>query len=124
MNNSANGRVNIMGPNISTKFSMMDKIPLTTKTDYTNVLTGTFEKTRLSDAYFSQNNIQIIQNGLRKGVYDKSGSTIIVDNQPQDQVVSVMRSIFFQHSKNLDNNIPQQIQELNSYVINYCVKQV
>ena len=124
MNNSANGRVNITGPNISTKFSMMDRIPLNTKTDYSNVLTGTFEKTRLSDAYFSQNNIQIIQNGLRKGVYDKSGGTILVDNQPQDQVVSVMRSIFFQHSKNLDNNIPQQIQELNSYVINYCVKHV
>ena len=72
MNNTANGRVNIMGPNVSTKFSMMDKIPLTTKTDYSNVLTGTFERTRLSDAYFSQNNIQIIQNALRKGVYDKS----------------------------------------------------
>ena len=28
MNNNANGRVDIMGPNVSTKFSMMDKIPL------------------------------------------------------------------------------------------------
>lgn len=124
MNNSANGRVNIMGPNVSTKFSMMDKIPLTTKTDYTNVLTGTFERTRLSDAYFSQNNIQIIQNALRKGVYDRSNQKILVDQQPQDQIVSVMRSMFYQHSKNLDNNISQQIQELNNYVINFCVNQV
>ena len=63
MDNTSNGRINIMGPNISTKFSMMDKIPLPTKTDYSNVLTGTFERTRLSDSYFSQNNIQMIQNG-------------------------------------------------------------
>lgn len=124
MDYSANGRVNIMGPNVSTKFSMMDKIPLTTKTDYSNVLTGTFERTRLSDAYFSQDNIQIIQNGLRKGVYDRSNQKILVDQQPQDQVVSVMRSMFYQYSKNLENNIPKQIQDLNKYVIDFCVNQV
>ena len=124
MNNTANGRIDIMGPNISTKFSMMDKIPLTTNTDYSNVLTGTFERTRLSDAYFSQNNIQIIQNALRKGVYEKSNQKILIDEQPKDQIVSVMRSMFYQHSKNLDNNIPQQIQELNNYVINFTVNAV
>ena len=124
MDYNANGRVNIMGPNVSTKFSMIDKIPLTTKTDYSNVLTGTFERTRLSDAYFSQNNIQIIQNGLRKGVYDRSNQKILVDQQPQDQVVSVMRSMFYQHSKNLEDNIPKQIQDLNKYVIDFCVNQV
>tara|TARA_B100000424_G_scaffold268003_1_gene261937 strand:+ start:1447 stop:1938 length:492 start_codon:yes stop_codon:yes gene_type:complete len=122
--NTTNGRVNIMGPNVSTKFSMMDKIPLTTKTDYSNVLTGTFERTRLSDAYFSQKNIQIIQNALRKGVYDRSNQKILIDQQPEDQIVSVMRSMFYQHSKNLDDNISKQIQELNSYVIDYCVNQV
>ena len=35
-----------------------------------------------------------------------------------------MRSMFYQHSKNLDNNIPQQIQELNNYVINFTVNAV
>ena len=124
MNNSVNGKVNIMGPNVSTKFSMMDKIPLTTKTDYTNVLTGTFEKTRLSDVYFSQNNIQIIQNGLRKGVYDRSNQKILIDEQPRDQLVCIMRSIFYQQSKNLDTNIPQQIEDLNKYVIDFCVNQL
>ena len=124
MNNSVNGKVNIMGPNVSTKFSMMDKIPLTTKTDYTNVLTGTFEKTRLSDVYFSQNNIQIIQNALRKGVYDRSNQKILIDEQPRDQLVCIMRSIFYQQSKNLDTNIPQQIEDLNKYVIDFCVNQL
>jgi hypothetical protein len=100
INYTANGKVNILGPNISTKFSMMDKIPVTTNTDYGNVLTGTFERTPLSDAYFSLANITIIQNALRKGVYDKSDEKIMVDYQPQDQIVSVMRSMFYQHSKN------------------------
>jgi len=117
----SNGKINITGPNISAKFSMMDKIPINTNTNYQNVLTGNFERSRLSDAYFSKQNIQIIQNGIRKGVYDKSQSRILVDNQPEDQIVTVMRAMYLQHSKNLETNISQQIVELNTFVLNYCV---
>jgi len=123
-NNTANGRINIMGPNISTKFSMMDKNPVNTNTNYLNSLTGNFERSPLSDAYFSQNNIQIIQNGIRKGVYDRSQQQIKVGDQSQDQIVTVMRSMYLQHSKNLDTNIAQQIQELNNYVLSYCINNV
>ena len=122
--NNQNGRVNIMGPNLTTKFSMMDKIPINTNTNYQNVLTGNFERSRLSDAFFSQQNIQIIQNSLRKGVHDKSGGTILIDNQPHDSIVSIMRSMYLQHSKNLETNIPGQIQELNNYVLNYAINNV
>ena len=120
----SNGKINIMGPNISAKFSMMDKIPINTNTNYQNVLTGNFERSRLSDAYFSKQNIQIIQNGIRKGVYDKSHSRILVDNQPEDQIVTVMRAMYLQHSKNLETNISQQIVELNTLVLNYCIVSV
>ena len=120
-NNNANGKVNIMGPNLTTKFSMMDKIPLNTNRSYLNSLTGNFERSRLSDTFFSQQNIQIIQNGLRKGVHDKSHGQILIDNQPEDQIATVMRSMYLQHSKNLETNIPQQIQDLNAYVLNFCI---
>ena len=36
--NQYNGKVNIMGPNIATQFSMMDRIPINTNTNYQNVL--------------------------------------------------------------------------------------
>jgi len=120
----SNGKINIMGPNISAKFSMMDKIPINTNTNYQNVLTGNLERSKLSDAYFSRQNIQIIQNGIRKGVYDKSQSRILVDNQPEDQIVTVMRAMYLQYSKNLETNISQQIQELNNFVLNYCIVNV
>ena len=120
----SNGKINIMGPNISTKFSMMDRIPINTNTNYQNVLTGNFERSRLSDSYFSKQNIQIIQNGIRKGVNDKSLKRILVDNQPEDQIVTVMRAMYLQYSKNLELNISQQIEELNSHVLHYCINSV
>ena len=54
----------------------------------------------------------------------RSNQKILVDQQPQDQIVSVMRSMFYQHSKNLDNNIPQQIAILNKNVIDHCINNV
>jgi hypothetical protein len=57
--NQFNGKVNIMGPNIATQFSMMDRIPINTNTNYQNVLAGNFERSMLSDSYFSKKNIDL-----------------------------------------------------------------
>ena len=89
----SNGKINIMGPNTSTLFSMMDKIPINTNTNYQNVLATNFMRSPLSDAYFSKQNIQSIQNGISQGVYTKSQRRIAVDEQPEDQIVTVMRSM-------------------------------
>jgi len=122
--NQYNGKVNIMGPNIATQFSMMDKIPINTNTNYQNVLAGNFERSQLSTTYFSKKNIELIQNSIRKGVYDKSSQRILIDTQAEDQVVLVMRSMYLQYSKNLDTNIETQIAELNNHVLNYCIPSV
>jgi hypothetical protein len=122
--NQFNGKVNIMGPNIATQFSMMDRIPINTNTNYQNVLAGNFERSILSNSYFSKNNIELIQNSIRKGVYDKSNQRILIDKQSEDQLILVMRSMYLQYSKNLDTNIPKQVEELNSHVLNYCIASV
>ena len=124
MNNQGNGRVNILGPNVTTKFSMMDKIPVNTNTNYLNSLTGNLERSKLSDLFFSKQNIQNIQNLLIKGVYEKSNSQIIIDKQPEDNIVMVMRSMYLQYSKNLDNKLNEQVNELNNYVLNFCIPKV
>jgi cellulase/cellobiase CelA1 len=120
----SNGRINIMGPNTSTLFSMMDKIPINTNTNYQNVLAGNFMRSPLSDSYFSKQNIQYIQNGIKQGVYTKSQKRISVDDQPEDQIVTVMRSMYLQYSKNLDSNIQEQVNDLNSRVLNFCINNV
>ena len=121
--NSNNGRVNLNYPDISVKFSMMDKTPIENKS-FLNSLTGIYEKNILSNAYFSNENIQIIQNAIRKGVYDKSNQQYIIDNQNVEHLVSIMRQNYISNSKNLDNNIQQQIAVLNKNVIDHCINNV
>ena len=78
---SSNGRVDILttksaseAPDISNLFAMYDKIPANQCTTFREPTLGQWDETPLSKAYFSQTNIQIIQNGIRAGVYKKSNS--------------------------------------------------
>ena len=121
MQNIYNGRVNLSGPNIEDRFKMTDRIPVNNKT-YENQLIGIFEKNTLSITYFSLDNINIIQDMVRKGVYDKSNGQLIIERQNNDTIVQIMRAYFLQYSKNLDYNIREQISQLNNMVINYCIE--
>ena len=121
MNN--NGRVNIMSPNIDALFNMKDRIPKETFY-YRDAVTGNWYKTKLSDLFFSKENISLLQNGIRAGVFKMSNNKYIVGNQDCDVLKIIMRSIFLQNSKNNPKNITGQIETLNKLVLEYSVKQV
>ena len=124
MNKVNNGRIDIKSPNTSALFQMYDKIPANQCVTYRNATEGLWDSTSLSQAFFSQQNIQILQNGIRAGVYQRSNGQYLIGTQDCDSLKIVMRSVFLQHSANQPNNIPRQIAELNKIVFNYCIQQV
>jgi len=114
-----------MGPNTMNQFSLYDKIPTNNDcTTFHDAMTGNFQDSTLSLAFFSKKNIQIIQNAIRAGVFEVSNHQYIIDNQNCDTLKIIMRSIFLQNSTNQLNNITQQIQALNNLVVEYSVKQI
>ncbi len=124
MNNVTNGRIDIKSPNTSTLFQMYDKIPANQCVTFRNPTEGLWTDTYLSQAFFSQQNIQILQNGIRAGVYEKSNGQYTIAPQDCDSLKIVMRSVYLQHAANQPNNITQQVAELNKIVLNYCIQQV
>jgi hypothetical protein len=119
-----NGRVNIKTPEISNLFNLYDKIPVNQCTTFRDPTEGLWNPTVLSDTFFSQENIKIIQNGIRSGVYNRSNKQYIIANQDCDSLKIIMRSVFLQNSVNQPNNITQQIIQLNKMVLDYCIQQV
>lgn len=79
-------------------------------------------KTPLSMAYFSDQNMQIIQNAMRRNVYEQTGTVIAEQNALELQ--TVMRSIFFEHAQHLPENIAGQISQLNDRVIAYATPNI
>jgi len=119
-----NGRIDIKTPNTSALFEMYDKIPANQCTTFRNATEGLWSENNLSRAFFSQQNIQIIQNGIRAGVYKRSNGQYLIGPQDCDSLKIIMRSVYLQHAANQFNNISQQIFQLNNMVLEYCIQQV
>lgn len=120
-----NGRVNIIDIPYEVQFQMQEKVAVRNKTtEYRDALQGIYEDTVLSKLYFSEDNIQIIQNGLRAGVYKMSNNQYVVAPQNIDTLKIIMRSIFLQYAQHDDQNITVQISRLNNLVLEYAVPNV
>jgi hypothetical protein len=122
--NKNNGRINIKTPNTSNLFKMYDKIPANQCVTFRNPTEGLWSSNTLSNEFFSLNNINYLQNGIRSGVYRRSNKQYVIGPQDCDTLKIIMRSIFLQYSSNLPNNIQQQVDELNKMVLEYCIEQV
>jgi len=92
--------------------------------NYNDAMTGTWETSILSNTFFSTENQQIIQNGIRAGVYEKSKGKYVISQQSDVQLKMIMRGIFLEQSKNNTDNIQEQIQELNQSVLKFCIPKV
>ena len=125
MNNYSNGRVDILQPDPSLQFSLYDKIPCDSKsTEYRDALKGNWKESPLSLTFFSAQNIQILQNGIRAGVYNLSKGHFTISPQCTDTLKIIMRSVFLSYSANKPNNISSQVSALNQIVLDYCIPQV
>jgi hypothetical protein len=124
MNKMNNGRVDIKSPNTSALFQMYDKIPANQCVTFRNATEGLWTENSLSNAFFSEQNIQIIQNGIRAGIYKMSNGQYVIGPQDCDSLKIIMRSVFLQYAANQPTNISNQISELNKIVLNYCIQQV
>jgi len=121
-----NGRVDIIQePSANIRFQMQEKIAVKNKaTAYREALTGTWENNTLAQLFFSAENIQILQNGIRAGVYKMSNGQINVPPQNIDSLKIIMRGTYLQYAEHYANGITQQVERLNKIVLDYCVKSV
>lgn len=121
-----NGRVNIVQPtDIDAKMKMHEKIAIkNTATNYYDALLGDWEWNALAQVFFSAENMQIIQNGLKAGVHKLSGGNIVIPNQNVDSLKIIMRSTYYQYAEHVPTNITEQVERLNKRVLDFAVPTV
>jgi hypothetical protein len=123
MTNNNNGRINFNYPSTSSLFELYDKTPSHQCITYRKPI-STQTSTILTKTFFSNQNIKLVNNAIRRGVYDSTNKQYLISEQDCTTILIIMKSIFLTHSKNNLNNITNQISELNKLVIEYCVKQI
>ena len=121
-----NGRVNLMDiPNPDVQFKFAERVAVKNKaTEYRGAIAGEWEDNLLSKVFFSVENIQILQNGIRAGVYEMSKKDFTVLPQNPDTIKVIMRSIYMQYAEHYPTKIREQVERLNQLVLNYAVPNV
>lgn len=80
---------------------------------------GITTDTKLSSLFFSKKNIQSLQNQLRFRVYQETEWKI--GDQSEVDLIVIMKSIYQEHSRNLDYRFSEQILELNNIVLDEII---
>lgn len=75
----------------------------------------------VSALFFSQHNINILQDGIRYMVYKKTNNNTVIGNQSENELLVIMRSIYLQYCNNRNYEIVSQVKELNTKVLDYAV---
>jgi hypothetical protein len=113
-----NGRVDILN-NIKGSSKMVKESILSENN--VNSISQSLTNTQLSLNFFSKENINKIQNLIRKTVYYRSNYTHIISAQNEQELLIIMRSMYLQYGKNLDYDIDKQTNVLNNMTIDWAV---
>ncbi len=123
-----NGRVNLSAPAGASGGANVPGFGYQTtseKTFQNDMLRGNWEHTPLSTAFFSRDNLQTIQNSIRREVFNRSQPKgYVIDDQSVDELKIIMRSLYLQYARNLPHDVPGQVAELNGRVVEWAVPHI
>lgn len=122
-----NGRVNALAlaQDEDARFKMFEKVAVKNKaTDYRGAIKYELEESALSDKFFSKENIQVIQDRLREGVYQMSKQEYVIAPQNVDVLKTIMRNTFLEYGEYRPSDIQGQVERLNNLVLEYTVPKV
>ena len=121
-----NGRVNISKPSALEipSFYKQQKGGIDNSTFYAEAVQGNFTPNVVSNMFFSCNNIDVLHDGIRYKIYTLTNGRHTIGRQSDQDLKIIMRSIYLQHSKNLNTDVIGQVRALNQLVLDWCVKEV
>lgn len=116
------GRTIKLDPNTQEPFPLFARSG--ESTNYNEALKGTISSNPISKLFFSAQNIEALQQGIRYLVYTQSCKKYIIDRQSEEDLRIVMRSVYLQNAKHQPDNITEQVRELNTIVLRWCVPKI
>lgn len=123
--NVLNGRINVSGSN-KNGLSYKNNNEKQNLCNYsTEAISHTTTRTPLADLFFSQQNMDILQLGMRNMVLNKTNGAYFIGKQNEIELKIIMRAMFIQHAKyRTDIPINIQIQEINRKVLEFSVPRI
>lgn len=89
-----------------------------------DAIKGNFNKNCLNDVFFSDDNIEALQIGMRNMVSNATEGREVIGRQSDIELKIIMKAIYLEYGKNLNDNILDQVKDLNKKVLDYAVPRI
>lgn len=90
--------------------------------NFNDSIKGIISPTIVSGVFFSRKNINNLHTKIRIGI--KKILNYDIDNQSEEEMQIIMRSIYLQFSKNSNVDIQVQVKQLNKEVLDYSISNI
>ena len=119
-NNLGLGRIDTT---IDTKFKNKNNFVKNTENG-TNIISRTYALNDLTGLYFSNDNINLLHDEIRKYIYFNTKNNQIIGKQSDTELKIIMKSIYLSNRPKLSdyNKILEQVKYLNRLVILECAR--
>ena len=118
-----NGRINLFDENAKSS-KILNNDPQFYNEKNISTINRNVSGNCVSEIYFSQDNMNIIQLGIYNSVYNTSEGQYKIGKQSEQELKIIMRSFYLQYAKNLNFDLKEQVKELNTMVIRWCVDEI
>ena len=89
-----------------------------------DAIKGNFDKNCLNDVFFSDDNIDALQIGMRNMVANVTEGEEIIGRQSDIELKIIMKAIYLEYGKNQNDNILEQVRDLNKKVLDFAVPRI
>lgn len=119
-----NGRVDLLSSSFSLDIPAYQQRSVKNENYVSEATYGQVAPNDLTHLYFSENNIHVLQDGIRYRVYVETNGKYVIGRQSDQELKIVMRSIYYQFAKNQSSDVVSQVRELNAKVLEWVVPEV
>jgi hypothetical protein len=119
-----NGRIDLLSPMPTFDIPAYQTKSVSNKNFNVEATFGRTIPNEVSTLYFSEQNIDALQEGIRYRIYVETNGAHVLGRQSDQELKIIMRSIYMQYSKNQPTNCVEQVRELNAKVLEWAVPQV
>lgn len=120
---SSNGRVKLINNERIEIYSMSGTAQK--KSNFNEeAIKGIHNNNPISTIFFSQTNIDALQEAIRYQVYLQSCKKHVIGKQSETELKVIMRSIYLQHAVHKLHDVLPEIRRLNQIVLDFCIPRI
>jgi hypothetical protein len=117
-----NGRIDLLSP--LPEFNIQQNTTVKNANFVNEATYGQSQPNEVSKIFFSETNIDALQQGIRYRVFVETNGKFTIGRQSDQELKIIMRSIYLQYSKNAAHNCVEQVRDLNIKVLEWAVPEV